>query len=139
MVVDHTRDEDRAGQQTSRSTRTSYSLVWRQAADGAGRLTMTPVDFTAGPGAPAQLAEAQLPKRPIELEVDEALTPSRIVNEAEVRADFERMLDRMLQGQQAEAQAMAKQFMNASFATLVTRDLAMVSLCLLYTSDAADE
>lgn len=128
LVVNFEREETRDGKSAARSSVTTYALTWRARKEG-GRLTMKTVGYEPGPGTPPELAAAgQTGLVPIVLDVDEAVTPVGIVNEAEVRRSLEKMLAAMTKPGDGAAREIAGNVLDAALAELVTRDLAFVSL-----------
>jgi hypothetical protein len=130
LTIEHARDDDRPGRKSASSVTSVKRLTWRKGQGGSDRLTVTPVSTTPGPGSPPGLAAATSLEVPVTLEVDEALTPERVVNTAEVRASFQAMLQRI--GSDPAALAIAKDTLagltDASITALATQDLARVAL-----------
>ncbi|MCX7588667.1 hypothetical protein [Phenylobacterium sp. 58.2.17] len=89
MTVDHTIETDRAGVKEIVGTTTTSQLVW-----APGVVTVRQVSIGGREGVPDEAVQALNLGVPVELTVDEALQPTGIRNEAQVRDAVAAMLKR---------------------------------------------
>jgi len=104
-------------------------LTFKKNGKDAGLLTVTPVSATLGPGLPPEIAQAAQFDIPVIVEVDEDLTPQRVINMAELRKSLQAAIARFGAGQ--DTQALEKVFAgitDASVSALATKDLGQLAL-----------
>ena len=126
LSVEHGRKSDRAGKTEAWSVTTVSRITWKAGAKGAGRLTVTPVTTTPGPGSPPELGTATAFEIPIIVEVDETLAPGRVLNMDELRTAFAAMLKTM--GSSANSSNPLPNLTDASIMAMATQDLGRLAL-----------
>lgn len=126
ISVEHGRKTDRADKTEAWSVTTVSRVTWKAGAKGAGRLTVTPVSTTPGAGSPPEIAAAATLETPVVVEVDEALTPGRVLNMAELRTSFAAMLKAM--DAPANSSSPLPALTDASIMAMATQDLARLAL-----------
>lgn len=128
MTVEHARDGIRAGKREAWSVTTITKLVWAKGRKDAGRLTVTPISTVPGPGSPAEMSAAAKLEVPIVFEVDDSMTPLRIVNLPEVRKAFEAMTEAMGAPATGPARDVIANLTDASINAMAAQDLMRFAL-----------
>jgi len=120
ITAEHTRQAEGMGEAQNWSLTTVKRLTWH--AGGKGKpdtLTVTPVSAVPGAGSPPELAAARSLAIPATLVVSESLAPVEVVNRAEVRAEFLRLVP--------NASKSSIELIDASSTAMIASELATAS------------
>jgi hypothetical protein len=93
ITAEHAQAGEGLGPSHNWSLTTTKRLTWHRGAKGApATLTVTPLSATAGPGSPAEVAQARSLGIPATLYVDEGLIPGPVLNREEARAEVAKLI-----------------------------------------------
>jgi hypothetical protein len=120
LTAEHTRSTEGGNKPQNWSLTTVKRLTWH-AGDKRkpDTLTVTPISAVAGAGSPPEVATARSLAIPATLVVDESLVPGEVVNKAEVRAEFARLIP--------SAATASPELVDASSRAMIASELGTVS------------